>query len=474
MCCSKCAVEATCRAWRDLARAVAAVAAAAVTVTARLDTEERLDSLGLWLFRRAGAVRHLSFEHFQCQRLDPIAANVLETVAASLTSLSLTLSKHYKNRRGLRGPASLSWAPPLPALRRLDLTLAWETEASGWGVPRWAPNLEEFTMRWEDLQLGRSLDQFEGPAAALPPSLTRLALCGAAPGVHDLLQPSWATNLRSMSINWPGWAPGHVVYSVPPAAAATVEAALRRLSALTALAMNVSTFGDGEDGRCGAAAALRAVSSLRGLRTLKLAGVADHAHPVKLHRLEQLETLHLYGGPFWGFEDAPLPALRELALIIVASTDTYDSLAPVRVPHVMEHPGLTRLILNYDGSGTWVGCAAEWAAGWGYEFDPAAQTLEELVVVETRRIAPLGDAAEGPVRRLYVPGAVVAAVVAAGRGGQLRVAVGDDTYWGRECLDPRWDAAVLGLQKGVGAPPAELVAEVAAWGRWRAERGLLE
>jgi hypothetical protein len=57
--CSRCAVQATCRSWR--AAGAASATANAAVAAGRLPTEEKIDSLGLWLEPRAHLVRHLQY-----------------------------------------------------------------------------------------------------------------------------------------------------------------------------------------------------------------------------------------------------------------------------------------------------------------------------------------------------------------------------------------------------------------------------
>lgn len=238
-----------------------------------------------------------------CERFNSIATNVFETVANSLCTLDLTISKYTKNRRGLPGPATLSWVPPLPHLTSLDLKITWEI--ADWELSRWAPNVVSLRAIGDTMNCAGL-----GEENALMPSLTSLTLIGAIEDIDFALLRLFTTTLRSLSLNYPSNGAGRVV---PMIYAPLLKDVLKFLTSLTSLALNIGSlemseesYSSDEDGAEEMISIegrmtnlLRALRHLTGLKELKLAAFSqlpdEQGTYKKFMNLKQLEKVHILG-----------------------------------------------------------------------------------------------------------------------------------------------------------------------------------
>ena len=242
--------------------------------------------------------------HFDCQRFNVIAAQLMEPIADTLCSLDLTISKYTKNRRGKPGPATFDWIPSLPQLTSLDLEFSWD-EIGDWQLSRWAPNLKTLTVLQEYMDC-RPL----GKTNALPPSLSTLNMMGGMYRIDKALFHPFASLLKSLSLNYPKVGASELfTMKYPPSihiSVLSMRKALKALTELTSLALNIGSLempGDAneeeghEEGPM--TTLLGALQSLSRLEELKLAAYAqlseEQGNPKYFMNLKQVRKLHILG-----------------------------------------------------------------------------------------------------------------------------------------------------------------------------------
>jgi hypothetical protein len=203
-----CSLESTCTAFRKLGLACSPspITAVATPLKGRLDNEEKIDSLGFFLYRRGSRLQHLKYEHLDCQRHNVIVFNAFTNISTTLSSLHLVISKDTKNRRGIPGAASFSYMPIFPNLKSLILEFQWSV-TENFELIRWTPNLKELCLRVPStqhrfitdlFQVLPSLGRFENPLPESLESFKAVGLCGRVP-----FQSEWFKRLTSVSIEYP-------------------------------------------------------------------------------------------------------------------------------------------------------------------------------------------------------------------------------------------------------------------------------
>ncbi|KAL4513654.1 hypothetical protein Ndes2526A_g04985 [Nannochloris sp. 'desiccata'] len=343
-----CAVESTCKAWRHLGLlcAPAPVSADVAPLQGRLDTEEKIDSFGFWLFKRGANIERLKYEHLYCQRHNTIAFNVFQNVSTTLSSLHLVVSKYARNRRGLPGHASFNWLPAFPNLSSLFLDFQWSV-TEDWELVRWAPNLKELILRSPtraeaglETDLARVFNSVGDPSRnELPASLECFKAFGPIVGLSSSLRNPWVRKLTSLSIQYPTKVdaknPERLMHQRDIVIPGLLHA-LNNLGSIAELALELSSIGRADYWNLYGSGSrqyhvLDVLTKMKKLKTLKWAHT-DFGGDIVSHEkasirelmksLSSLERLHI-SGKMTGWQDAALQgAFSQVKELLVVSGNT--------------------------------------------------------------------------------------------------------------------------------------------------------